>query len=272
MRWIGRSILEFLVDEDYSSSFIDRLNEFNGYVRFIPGFDIFQTPRINQKESEIEEANERAIRGLVLQRDKSKDQIVHDFFDKIIQDLGPKAIATAKKYAQPSRITEHSNLISKLDNDSIPVINEISRSIIHANVTSLPPAEQEDWLHEHLKTMTLMEDFNNSIANQNGRSMEDIIRQADIDFRMTKIAASVAIKSQELTSSNFAEIVTRFNYGFSFKEDYIQPFIEEWRKLSDNPDEQAKILLKLTNLDEIIDILDQSPEAASKHEMDMCDE
>ena len=258
IRWIGRSILEFLIDEEYSTSFIDRLKEFNGYVRFLPSFDIFQSPRPNQRESEIDEAQERAIRGIVLQRDKSNDQSVHNFFDQIIKDLGPKAVEKAKKYAAPSKISEAANLISTLDRDHIPVINELSLAMATDNIADLESQAQSDWLHESLKTMTMIEDFNNALLNQNQTSMETLIRQADIDFRITKIAAYLAIKNLQITDENFTELANKFSYGFTLREDYIKPFIEEWAKLADDTNQQAVILLKLFSLDEIFDILDKT--------------
>jgi hypothetical protein len=99
-RWIGRSVVEVLVDKRYSDEFINRVGEFNGIINVLDDFDVMKPITKTANET-----RELCIRSLVKQIESSNDETVVDFFKSLIESFGPKAISLAKKVGKMAKST-----------------------------------------------------------------------------------------------------------------------------------------------------------------------
>ena len=259
IRWIGRSTIELLIDEEYSNQFISRLNEFGGFVRHLDNFNLFESPRFNQKESEIAEAKERAIRGITIQRDKSNDRAVFDFFDSLINELGRDARKISLKYSAPSKITEipiepkSTNEDSLKDESMVSRVNAAITDLIDSQFWKKDMEQKIQHLADVLEVGALIHDLDEALSGkEHETTWKDIIMKLDYDCRILKLAMKASARASSISTDTLQQLLIEFPDGLLKGSPDKDKFKNEWIENIREEDIKELLIFKLIDFEQLI--------------------
>jgi hypothetical protein len=97
MRYIGKSVLEVIVTEEYSPYFEQRLDNWKSLVAIKKDFDPAQSHKTDPTNEQKNEAREKFVKSILGYRSKSENEQMINYWDHLLRNHSPEVRALAER-------------------------------------------------------------------------------------------------------------------------------------------------------------------------------